>query len=100
MLNPTTRAPLRIAAAVLLLALAGCASTGAPVSACDQLCNELVGECSYPAFPDLTSCLEGCLYNETEGADTEAHLTCVQEASCDTFVIVECENQHGASSDD
>jgi hypothetical protein len=100
MLKPTTRALLRMACAVLLLALASCASNATPVTACDQLCDELVDECDYPAFPDRTSCLEGCLYNESEGADTDAHLSCVEEAACNTFTILECENQHGASSDD
>ena len=100
MLKPTTRALLRTASVVLLLSLTGCASNAAPVTACDQLCDQLVDECGYPAFPDRISCLEGCLYNETEGADTDAHLSCVDEASCDTFIIVECENQHGANSND
>ena len=78
----------------------GCASSDGPVSMCQQLCDELVNECSYPAFPELESCLQGCGYNEAEGGDTEAHLACVQEAACDTFAVVECENHHGATSDE
>jgi len=89
-----------LAASLLLLATTGCSSSSTPITACDQLCDELMGECSYAAFPDRESCLQGCLYNESEGANTDAHLTCVEEALCDTFAIVECENQHGASSDD
>ncbi len=97
---PSAAALLRLAASAMLLALTGCSSSSAPVTACDQLCDELMGECSYAAFPDRDSCLQGCLYNEGEGANTDAHLTCVEEALCDTFAIVECENQHGANSDD
>ena len=85
---------------LLLLLLFGCAGGGAPLTACDQLCDELMDECSYPAFPSLESCRQGCAYNETEGADTDEHLACVEEAACNTFAIVECENQHGATSDD
>jgi len=93
-------ASLRIAASLLVLLLTGCAGGSAPLTACDHLCDELMGECSYPAFPSQESCLQGCAYNETEGADTDAHLSCVEEAACDTFAIVECENQHGATSND
>ena len=80
--------------------LAGCPTSSAPVTACDQLCDVLVDECGSPAFPSHDSCMQGCGYNETEGADTQAHLTCVDEAACDTFAIVECENQFGANSND
>ena len=80
--------------------LSACATGTAPVTACDQLCDVLVDECGYAAFPTYDSCLQGCGYNQNEGADTEAHLDCVDEASCDTFGIIECENQFGANSDD
>jgi len=69
-------------------------------ASCYELCKELVDECSYPAFPDEESCLQGCAYNEGEGADTDAHLECVQEAACNTFDIISCENSYGATSDD
>jgi hypothetical protein len=99
-MQPSVEALLRLTASALLLTLIGCSTAGTPVTACDQLCDELMGECSYAAFPDRESCLQGCLYNESERANTDAHLTCVEEALCDTFAIVECENQHGANSDD
>jgi hypothetical protein len=90
---------LLITAGTLLL-LCGCAGREAVATSCNQLCDELVDECGYPAFPDEESCLQGCAYNEGEGADTEAHLDCVQEAACNTFDIISCENSHGATSDD
>lgn len=63
---------------------------------CDDLCAELVGSCDYAAFPDLDSCLQGCLYNAEElGADVVGEFTCVQQASCDLFAIVECEHAYG-----
>jgi len=89
-----------IAAAALLMLLSACSGGSAPLTPCDQLCRELLDECNYPAFPDTESCLQGCAYNETEGADSEAHFACVEEAACDTFAIVECENHHGATSND
>ena len=95
-----TSCTLRLAASTLLLLLCSCSGDSAPITPCDQLCDELLDECNYPAFPDPESCLQGCAYNESEGADSEAHLACVEEAACDTFAIVECENHHGANSDD
>ena len=63
---------------------------------CDDLCAVLVVDCSYAAFPDKESCLEGCAYNEKEGADIESQLSCTQEAvsknTCDTFTVLECEH--------
>ena len=91
---------LHAGAGTLLFLLFGCVAPAEPPSLCEDLCEELMNECNYPAFPDRDSCQQGCLYNETEGADTAAHLTCVEEAACDTFAIVECENHHGASSND
>ena len=52
----------------------------------------------FSAYPDYTSCLEGCVYNETEeDQQTEDMLECVVEASCNVD-IMECEHQHGAES--
>jgi hypothetical protein len=82
------------------LLLCGCAAIEESRYSCDQLCDELIQECGYPAFPDEESCLQGCAYNEGEGADTDAHLECVQEAECNTFAIISCENSYGATSDD
>ena len=43
------------------------------------------------------SCLEGCVYNETEeDQQTEDMLECVMEASRNEFDIMECEHQHGS----
>ncbi len=67
---------------------------------CYDLCNELYGSCDYAAFPNMESCLEGCLYNENEGADIQGQLECMLEAGCDTFKVLECENNYGATSDD
>ena len=87
----------------LALFLGACvpeAATDGATAVCESMCDELYKTCSYAAFPDWNSCLEGCAYNLEEGADVEGQLACVQEASCDTFKIVECENTYGADSDD
>jgi len=96
------RTNLAMAATLLVWALLAGACTGGGVEAspCIDLCEVLVVDCRYAAFPDEESCLQGCGYNETEGADIDGQLQCVEEASCDTFDIVECENNHGALSDD
>ena len=67
---------------------------------CADVCEELYQSCEYAAFPSYDSCIEGCAYNEEEGADMEQQLTCFQEAECDTFAIIECENQYGATSNE
>lgn len=67
--------------------------------ACEALCDELVKSCQFEAFPSYGSCMEGCAYNEAEGADIEAELKCVENAVCNTFEIIECENQHGAQNE-
>jgi len=67
---------------------------------CSDVCQELYQQCEYAAFPSYESCIEGCAYNEEEGADMEDQLECFQDAECNTFEIIECENEHGAKSDD
>lgn len=62
---------------------------------CTALCGELVTSCAYDAFPSLDSCMQGCLYSESQGALINLQLDCVQEAQCDTFSIVECEHVYG-----
>ena len=76
----------------------GC-DTQSENATCESLCDELVKTCEFEAFPSYSSCLDGCAYNEAEGADIEAELKCVENAVCDTFKIIECENQHGAQDD-
>jgi hypothetical protein len=67
---------------------------------CTALCDELVKSCQYDAFPSYSSCMDGCFYNIKQGADIETELSCVEKASCNTFQIVECENQHGVINED
>jgi hypothetical protein len=72
------------------------ACPGAPSqTACGRLCQELVVNCDYAAYPTTESCLQGCGYNESQGADVDGQEACVAEAACDTFAIVECEHTYG-----
>ena len=84
----------------LFLSLFSCTgSSTVGETPCEELCLELVNQCGFSAYPDYTSCLEGCVYNETEeDQQTEDMLECVMEASCNEFEIMECEHQHGAES--
>lgn len=82
---------LRVAAVALMVA---CGPDEDAV--CDDLCTHLVAECGYEAFPDLSSCMEGCAYEEAEGADLEDAAECMLDADCDTFEIIQCEQAHGA----
>lgn len=81
-----------------LLALFACEkeSTAANASQdCEDLCDELVEVCEYGAYPRFDSCLQGCTWYEEQGADVPGELACVQDAACDTFLIVECEHEYG-----
>ena len=85
----------------IFIAMLGCTTEKAATeSTCNDLCNELQGTCGYDAFPDYGSCLEGCTYYQEEGADIEGQLNCIVEAECDTFAVLECENQYGVSNNE
>ena len=77
----------------LLLSLLLACKTDGP---CDQLCDELVMGCDYAAYPTRESCLQGCGYDESKGADIEARLECVVDAECSTFDVIECEHAHAS----
>ncbi len=81
---------------VLLPVLSCACAGGEPIASdCTLLCDELVTTCAYQAFPTEASCVQGCLYNEEQGALINLQLDCVQSAQCDTFSIVECEHVYG-----
>ena len=80
---------------VPLVLLAGCTGSGVADGPCDDMCRNLVQTCGYAAFPDLQSCLDGCTYNESQGAQIADQAQCVADAACDTFLIVECEHMYG-----
>lgn len=81
---------------MLLCATACDPESGDNTSAnCQDLCDELVDSCEYGAYPRFDSCLQGCAWYEKQGADVAGELACVQDAACDTFLIVECEHEYG-----
>ena len=83
---------------MFLLALLACVSDidkGNIDPYCESICDELVYNCSFAAFPTHESCIEGCLYSAEKGGDNEQYSVCVQEAECDIFKVVECENANG-----
>jgi hypothetical protein len=81
--------------ALLMVAAIGCAEPDPDQITCEELCDQLVTTCAYAAFPDVGSCVQGCLYSASVGGDVEGQLDCVFLAQCDTFEIVECEHQYG-----
>lgn len=82
-----------------ILLLTSCNTQSGPASPCYNLCQELVQTCSYSAYPSFSSCEEGCLYYQEEGADIEGQLSCIQEAQCDEFAVIECENEYGVNNE-
>lgn len=69
-----------------------CTGDGGADGPCADLCSELVAVCGYAAFPDMGSCLDGCAFDASEGQDVIGQAICVENAACDTFAILECEN--------
>lgn len=82
---------------VALLALVGCAPDADAEATCEAVCDELVNACGYVAYPSMDSCLQGCAWNQKEGVDMAIQRACVEDAACDTFAIVECAHDGGAS---
>lgn len=62
---------------------------------CDTICDELVLSCEYEAYPTRESCLQCCLYKTQQGAKMERAESCILNAECDTFEIIECEHAEG-----
>ena len=69
---------------------------GSDKNLCGDLCDELVLQCGYEAFPTYDSCIQGCTYDAQQGVDIDAELACVDAANgpdgCDTFAILECQH--------
>lgn len=87
---------------LLALLLAACETTkdANDISEeCKLLCDQLVSECAYGAYPSYDSCAQGCAWDTEQGADVKAHSHCVEEAACDTFAIVECEHTYGVEAE-
>lgn len=82
---------------LIVLAGLGCAEESAGTDAtCQALCDVLVQDCAFAAYPSESSCAQGCAYNQEKGADVDALLECVNDADeCDPFAIAECEHAHG-----
>lgn len=77
--------------AAVALVLPGCST---PESDCETLCRELVMTCDYAAYPTLDSCVQGCNYDLSQGADIPSEMECIQEASCDPIATVECAREY------
>lgn len=88
-------------AAVMLAATAACSTP--EQSDCSKMCDTLMRDCSYDAYPTTESCLQGCQYNADNGGDVAGQKDCLDEATaedaCDTFAVIECENAYGATGE-
>ena len=87
--------PRLLVAGALVLVVNACSGSGVAEGPCDDMCRELVQTCEYAAFPDLGSCLAGCNFEASEGADVAGQAACVADAACDTFLVVECQQSFG-----
>lgn len=85
----------KIAGCTMALSLTVACATEQEKTVCQKMCSDLVSTCEYDAFPDTTSCVQGCEYNAEAGADVGGQQLCVEAAECDTFAILECELEFG-----
>ena len=90
---------MRTANLVWLAILLGGCSDAADRSACTSLCDRLVSECRYEAYPSYSSCEQGCGYEASEGGSVVSMAECVEEAECETFAILECQHAFGFEQD-
>lgn len=81
-----------------LTLLLGCARSEVNAT-CEAICDELVYNCEYDAYPTRDSCVQGCLYKTEQGAKMSRAESCILNAECDTFEIIECEHAEGVDVD-
>jgi hypothetical protein len=90
-----------IGAVLIFLAAAAVVScdtgrrTGRDVERCESICDELVVVCEFGAYPDVSSCQDGCLYEDDQGGDLRGLEDCLADSDCDTFEVIECQRAHG-----
>jgi hypothetical protein len=84
---------------VVLMFLLACGGEAEQRNLCDAICDELVMACAYDAYPTRDSCMQGCLYKAEQGANMGRAKSCVMNADCDTFAIIECEHAEGVQSE-
>lgn len=92
---------MRIGALSMVLAVAvSCAAAekDADYESCSNLCDELIGNCAYDAYPTNESCMAGCADQVNADVDISDLEECIVEAECDTFEIVECQHHLGVES--
>ncbi|MEZ4236212.1 MAG: hypothetical protein R3F59_08620 [Myxococcota bacterium] len=77
-------------------ALAACPGPP-PAATCSDLCDALMYDCGYAAFPDRASCEQGCRYDVSEGGDAAGLYACILEAGCDTPLVLECSRAYGGA---
>lgn len=83
--------PFRTALMTLLLIPALAACRVQSNQACDRICENLVRECDFAAFPNLESCVQGCRNDVELGAQVLTLEACVQDARCDPFTVLRCD---------
>ncbi len=76
-------------ATLLFSLLSACAAE----TSCETMCKELVFSCDYAAYPSVDSCLQGCEFDASNGADIDGELECIEAASCDPIETVSCARQ-------
>ena len=73
----------------------GC-STQEKISPCTDVCGILVDRCEVASFTSFDECESSCAHSEEQGMVVSDYLGCLEDVEeCDTFGIVECENEHG-----
>jgi len=82
---------------ILLFWMLGC-DGAAEKETCELLCDQLYQTCEFGAYPSYESCMQGCTFDSSEGADMDGMQRCVEKAGCDEFGIVECTHRFGVDA--
>tara|TARA_Y100001978_G_C23575563_1_gene376336 strand:- start:303 stop:713 length:411 start_codon:yes stop_codon:yes gene_type:complete len=73
----------------------GCA-TPIEVGPCNEVCDVLFKQCAMESFDSFKECESSCTYGDEEGADIPGYASCLSDVDeCNTYEIVECENEYG-----
>ena len=86
---------MRVMAWFAIIAM-GCSNKGEEAGPCTDVCGVLFDECQVASFGSFGECESSCAHAEESGADIPGYATCLGSVNeCDTYEIVECENDYG-----
>ena len=63
---------------------------------CNDVCDVLFDQCQLESLSSYGECEDSCAYADENGADVSSYAACLVDVDeCNTYNIVECENEFG-----